>query len=65
MKSLENWKIDSTEDYLRLKYMTSPYLVPKYALIFGKDLSFVIVIFGYLVVVFQLPMIYIDRMETL
>ena len=45
--------------------MTSPYLVPKYALIFGKDLSFVIVIFGYLVVVFQLPMIYIDRMETL
>ena len=46
LKSLENWNIDCTEDYLRLKYILSPYLVPKYELIFGKDLSFVIVIFG-------------------
>ena len=30
LKSLENWKIDCTEDYLRLKYILSPYLVPKY-----------------------------------
>ena len=46
LKSLEDWNIDCTEDYLRLKYILSPYLVPKYELIFGKDLSFVIVIFG-------------------
>ena len=46
LKSLENWKIDFTEDYLRLKYIVSPYLLPKYELIFGIDLSFFIVIFG-------------------
>ena len=42
MKSLENWKIDFIEDYLRLKYIVSPYLVQKYEPIFGNDLSFVI-----------------------
>ena len=41
MKSLENWKIDFIEDYLRLKYIVSPYLVEKYELIFGNDFSFV------------------------
>ena len=41
MKSLENWKIDFTEDYLRLKYIVSPYLAQKYELIFGNDFSFV------------------------
>ena len=46
LKSLENWKIDCAKDYLRLKYILSPYLVPRYELLFGKDLSFVIVIFG-------------------
>ena len=46
LKSLENWKIDCTEDYLCLRYILSPYLVPRYELLFGKDLSFVIVIFG-------------------
>ena len=46
LKSLENWKFDCTEDYLRLKYILSPYLVPKYEFVFCKDLSFVIVIFG-------------------
>ena len=30
LKCLENWKIDCTEDYLRLKYILIPYLVPKY-----------------------------------
>ena len=30
LKSLENWKIVCTDDYLRLKYILSPYLVPKY-----------------------------------
>ena len=34
------------EDYLHLKYILTPCLVPKYKLIFGKDFSFVTVIFG-------------------
>ena len=53
----------SNEDYLRLKYILSPYFVSKYKVIFGKDLSFVIDILGS-----SIPTthdIYIDRMETL
>ena len=61
LKPLENQKTDFTGDYLCLKYKVSPYLVQKYELIFGNDLSFVTVIFGS-----SIPLLLcINGMETL